>query len=184
MVQHEYGTQVETYWQEYTTILENATVPMLFCKSKSPHIQQRKKTWTSAVRSRRHELSEVLHCTTELAVIEWKVFDTCFWKMRIRTLGRIRSSVTIHVENFERNTRKSLFYTRCYIGTNSGWMVIKQFCHYFRQIDKRETEGQCLPRRKNSSSGNFNIVRIVHDAKFSESNQPYKHWNMNMTVFR
>jgi hypothetical protein len=54
-------------------------------------------------------------------------------------------------------------------------MEIKQFYHNFRQMENRETDGQCLSGQNNSSSGNFNIVRIVHDAKFREFNQPYKH---------
>jgi hypothetical protein len=44
MAQYEYGTLVETYGQEYTTVLENTTVPMLLCKSEGLCIQNRKKT--------------------------------------------------------------------------------------------------------------------------------------------
>ena len=35
---------------------------------------------------------------------------------------------------------ESVLYAWCYIGANSDWMKIKQFCYYFRQMDNGETE--------------------------------------------
>ena len=62
-------------------------------------------------------------------------------------------------------------------------MEIKRLFHYFRHMDNLETEWYCLSRQENSSSANFNILHIEHDAKLSESNQTYKHWSMNMGIF-
>ena len=109
-----------------------------------------------------------------------------FCQFHSHALDRIQNSGTIQAENFERNMslcyihlvphryRVCVIYTWCHIGTNSGRTEVKQFCYYFRQMDNRETEGQFLSRQENRSAGNFSIVHIAHDAKFSEFNQPYK----------